>query len=121
MTASIGTADQVMNIETVRFRRLVVFNKTIFILHRVAIRHEYHLSNPKVFFSLQFTKRLAQQCCMSQCSHQAVLYVQYSTAKSFDPPMQNTIDVYKYSVHIYLLCVIKVRVKWCSCSLWRML
>ena len=51
MTASIGIADQVMNIETVRFRRLVVFNITIFILHRVAIRHEYHLSNPKVFFS----------------------------------------------------------------------
>ena len=27
----------------------------------------------------------------------------------------------KYSVHIYLLCMIKVRVKWCTCSLWRML
>ena len=25
------------------------------------------------------------------------------------------------SIHIYLLCMIKVRVRWCSCSLWRML
>ena len=25
------------------------------------------------------------------------------------------------SVNIYLLCMIKVRVRWCTCSLWRML
>ena len=27
----------------------------------------------------------------------------------------------KYSVDIYLLCMIKARVRWCTCSLWRML
>ena len=26
--------------------------------------------------------------------------------------------VYKYSVDKYLLCMIKVRVRWCTCSLW---
>ena len=28
--------------------------------------------------------------------------------------------VYKYCVHIilYILCMIKVRVRWCTCSLW---
>ena len=25
--------------------------------------------------------------------------------------------VYKYSVDIYLLCIIKIRVRWCTCSL----
>ena len=25
--------------------------------------------------------------------------------------------VYKYSVDIYLLCMIKVRIRWCTCSL----
>ena len=29
--------------------------------------------------------------------------------------------VYKYSVDMYLLCMIKVRVRWCTCSQWRML
>ena len=29
--------------------------------------------------------------------------------------------VYKYNVDIYLLCVIKFRVRWCTCSMWRML
>ena len=29
--------------------------------------------------------------------------------------------VYKYSVNIYLLCMIKFRVRWCTCSIWRML
>ena len=29
--------------------------------------------------------------------------------------------IYKYSVDIYLLCMIKIRVRWCTCSLWRML
>ena len=29
--------------------------------------------------------------------------------------------VYKYSVDVYLLCMIKVRVRWYTCSLWRML
>ena len=33
----------------------------------------------------------------------------------------NMLYVYKYSVHINLLCMIKVRVRWCTCSLWRML
>ena len=28
---------------------------------------------------------------------------------------------YKYSVDIYFLCMIKFRVRWCTCSLWRML
>ena len=28
--------------------------------------------------------------------------------------------VYKYTVDIYLLCMIKVRIRWCTCSLWRM-
>ena len=33
-----------------------------------------------------------------------------------------TMYVYnKYSVDIYLLCMIKARVRWCTCSLWRML
>ena len=31
------------------------------------------------------------------------------------------IYVYKYSVTIYLLCMIKFRVRWCTCSMWRML
>ena len=26
-----------------------------------------------------------------------------------------------YSVHIYLLCMIKFRVRWCTCSMWKML
>ena len=26
----------------------------------------------------------------------------------------------KYSVDMYLLCMIKARVRWCTCSLWRM-
>ena len=29
--------------------------------------------------------------------------------------------VYKYSIDIYLLCMIKVRIRWCTGSLWRML
>ena len=29
--------------------------------------------------------------------------------------------VYKYSVDMYLLCMIKVRVRWSTCSLWKML
>ena len=29
--------------------------------------------------------------------------------------------VYKYSVDMYLLCMIKARVRWCTFSLWRML
>ena len=29
--------------------------------------------------------------------------------------------VYKYSVDIYLLCMIKFRVRWCTCSMWTML
>ena len=33
----------------------------------------------------------------------------------------NMLYVYKYSVHINLLCMLKVRVRWCTCSLWRML
>ena len=28
---------------------------------------------------------------------------------------------YKYSIDIYLLCMIKIRVRWYTCSLWRML
>ena len=27
---------------------------------------------------------------------------------------------YKYSVDMYLLCMIKARVRWCTCSPWRM-
>ena len=27
--------------------------------------------------------------------------------------------VYKYSVDMYLFCMIKARVRWCTCSLWR--
>ena len=32
-----------------------------------------------------------------------------------------TMYVYKYSVDMFLLCMIKARVRWCTCSLWRML
>ena len=28
--------------------------------------------------------------------------------------------MYKYGVDMYLLCMIKVRARWCTCSLWRM-
>ena len=31
-----------------------------------------------------------------------------------------TMYVYKYSVDMYLLCMIKARVRWCTCSLWNL-
>ena len=31
-----------------------------------------------------------------------------------------TMYVYKYSVDMYLLCMMKAKVRWCTCSLWRM-
>ena len=31
-----------------------------------------------------------------------------------------TMYVHKYSVDMYLLCMMKAKVRWCTCSLWRM-
>ena len=58
------------------------------------------------------TRRSQVLYCVSRphiqhCSHQTVLYESYSTAKSFVPPTQNTINIYTvlhYIHYIYLLC-----------------
>ena len=43
------------------------------------------------------------------------------TSQRFIIYMYVCMYVYKYNADIHLLCMIKFRVRWCTCSMWRML